>query len=210
MLTANAYFQVFLGRTTFVNTDFYELANAILIDGLERVTFKNSPFQVIPEERSRIITAKAQRQLGQVVGAEREEICFGGNFIGSERCSRNFDHRADFVINPYPFLFYHFFSGFHYYCFLVDQLCFCADQRDHDFRIYFHAFFGQVAGSFDDGPGLHLRDFGVRDTQTASPVSHHRVKFMQRRYFCLYFLQSDAHLFGHLLLVLIFVRQEFV
>ena len=49
------------------------------------------------EERGRVVARHAERRLGQVVGAEREELGALGDFAGAQRRARQFDHRADLI-----------------------------------------------------------------------------------------------------------------
>jgi hypothetical protein len=51
--------------------------------------------QVIGQERVDVVAAVAERHLGQVVGAEAEEVGVLGDLVGGQRRTRDFDHRTD-------------------------------------------------------------------------------------------------------------------
>ena len=50
---------------------------------------------ICAEEAAGIVAAHAETGLGEVVGAEAEELSGLRDFVGGERAARNFDHRAD-------------------------------------------------------------------------------------------------------------------
>ena len=73
-----------------------------------------------------------------------------------------------------------------------------------------NALFFQFQSGAEDSPCLHLRDFGISITQTATTVTQHRVMFAKRFHTLLDILQAYAHGIRHFLLSLQIVGNEFV
>ena len=86
-----------------------------------------------------------------------------------------------------------------------------ADQRNHNFRDDFPAgFFSDIDCRFDYRPRLHFGYFRIGYRQTASAVTKHRVKFVQRRNGRFDFVKRKVHFFRQLSHFLFGVRQEFM
>jgi hypothetical protein len=137
-------------------------------------------FDIGPEETGRIVTADTERGLGQIVGAEGEELGFLGDLASHERGARQLDHRADEVFERAALF------GEHGLCGAIDkgaqdeQLAPGGDERDHHFGNHrFARLFSHVAGSLENRAGLHLVDFGESDAEAATAVAKHRVELVQ-------------------------------
>ena len=73
VLTADAQTQVGVGLAAVMGSHLDQLANADLIQVLERIALVDFGIIVSGQELSSIVTAEAEGHLGQVVGAEAEE-----------------------------------------------------------------------------------------------------------------------------------------
>ena len=102
-----------------------------------------------------------------------------GDAVSRKGSTRHFDHRT-----------YAIFDGItqfakEFFCFSTDDFLLCLElitntgERYHDFRTADDAFFLQFECCAQDGACLHLSDFGIGVTQTATTVSKHRVLFFQ-------------------------------
>src|SRR5207245_2195582 len=72
VFTANAELEVAARLAPSFGGDLHELADAVTVDRHERVDRKNPQARIRAEEARGIITADAERGLGEIVGAERE------------------------------------------------------------------------------------------------------------------------------------------
>ena len=69
-----------------------QLADADLIQMLERIALVDLVLVVCAQELGSVITAEAEGHLGQVVGAEAEELSLLGDLAGSQGCTGDLDH----------------------------------------------------------------------------------------------------------------------
>lgn len=171
---------VLLGRTAAFDRDLDEFANAIDIDGLERIEFIDLLLVVIREELSRIVTAEAHGELREIVGSEAEEFGFVRKVPGLEAASWDFDHRTNVVVELVARFGHFAFDG-------VDddglgevKLFLLAGKRNHDLR--FNVFAKVLAGfegGLDDGGRLHTVDFRIGDAKTDATEAHHRVGLVE-------------------------------
>ena len=95
MFTTNTEMDIGTGRTAFSIGDLDQLANTRLIENLERVGREDILFEIIVDEPGIIVAADTVAGLCKVVRSEREEPGALGDFVGGQRGTRNFDHRAD-------------------------------------------------------------------------------------------------------------------
>ena len=181
MLAADADVQLRIDRTSQLDGKIHQLADAVLVQAGERIALEDLGVIVRGKELARVVAAEAEGHLCEVVGAEAEEISIFGDFIRGQGGTRDFNHRADFILDL------HIAGGdFSIGCFhnnLLDELqfLFLADQRNHDFGTNrpVGMRFLRVDGSADNGPGLHLCDFRISNSQAAAAVAHHGIEFMQ-------------------------------
>src|SRR5579862_3204618 len=162
-----------------VARDFHEPADARLVDGRERVRLEYFQFQVLRKEAPGVVPAHAERRLGEVVGAEAEELGLPRDLAREERGARYLDHGSDQVVE-FCLLFPGDLRGDFAHDFdLQFQFFREADERDHDFRLYFYPLFLNFGRGFKNGAGLHLGNLGITDAEPAAPVAEHGVEFVQ-------------------------------
>src|SRR5699024_2597499 len=133
------------------------------------------------QELAGVVTAEAEGHLGQVVGAEAEELRFLGNLVGGEAGTGNLNHGAHVVGEVYAGGGDFGVGGLDHHALHISQLLDVAHQGNHDFGNHlplgmslFH-----IQGSPDDGLGLHGGDFRVGNCQTAATVTHHGVGLVE-------------------------------
>ena len=102
-----------------------------------------------------------------------------GDLVGGEGAARDFDHRADLVVELDLLLGHHLGGDAMDDFGLEVELLLETDERDHHFRLDLDLLLGHVGGGFEDGAGLHFRDFRVGDAETATAVAEHRVELVQ-------------------------------
>ena len=74
MLAADADFQILVCAAAALGAEADQLADALLIDRLERIFRQNLLVDVLGKERAGIVARVAERHLRQIVGAEGEEL----------------------------------------------------------------------------------------------------------------------------------------
>ena len=179
MFAADPDLQIWSSGTAAIDTDPHNVADTFLINRLERIVRDDVVLTVETNEWPVIVAADCQRRLGQVVGTETEELSGGRDLVRSDSRPRNFDHSADEVFQRD--------AGF-----LEDRFRFCANdlflilelgqescQRNHHFRNNADPFLLNENCGFENRSGLHRRDFGINDPETATAVTEHRVRFVQ-------------------------------
>ncbi len=131
------------------------------------------------QEAAGVVAAHAQRGLGEVVGAEAEELGVLRDLVGDERGAGHFDHRADEVVELGLLLLDHL--GGHAVDDLHLEFEFLGEpnQRDHDLGTDFDAFLLHLGGGLEDGASLHLGDFRIGDAEAAATVAEHGVELVQ-------------------------------
>ena len=159
--------------------DFDEFAHALLVEGGERAGRENSLGRIVAKKRSGIVARKSEAGLGQVIGAKRKELGGLGEVAGAQARAGGLDHRANQIghnlaglggvglrdgIDP-----------------RLDKIEFGLgdDERYHDLRPRHRA--GLAFGrdrAFENGAGLHFRDFGKGDREPTAAKTQHRVRFL--------------------------------
>ena len=84
VLAADAQTQVRVGRAAIVGSHLDQLANADLIQMLERIALVDLVVVVSSQELGSVVTAEAEGHLGQVVSAEAKEVSFLGDLAGGQ------------------------------------------------------------------------------------------------------------------------------
>ena len=210
MFTTDTALQVRTDGTAFFGCHTYQLAYTILVEYLERVYFQNLLLQINRKERSYIVTRVTESHLSQVVGSEREELGRRSDTVGSQSCTGNFDHGSDFEVDAVSHLFKELVCFGTNHTFLLLELVKNTCQRHHNFGMCLYSFFLQFKSGTQNGTSLHLCDFGIRISQTATTVTQHRVVFAERFDTLLDILQAYSHCIGHLLLSFQIVRNKFM
>ena len=156
-----------------------ERADADGVDRGERVAVEDLLVGIDLEKLADIVSREAEGELGQVVGAEGEELRLGGNLVGGDRAARDLDHGAD-QVRDLDALFFHDLGGDAVDDrLLVLELLDEPDQRDHDLGNDLRSFLVQAARGLDDRARLHLGDFRVGDPEADTAMAEHRVELVQ-------------------------------
>src|SRR5690606_37773870 len=108
MLSTNAQLDVRPCTPSVFDSKFHQLAYADLVQAGEGVAVIDFLAFVLVVEQTHVVTAQTKCCLGQVVGAEAEELCLFGNFFRSDGGARHFDHGADEVFDLDAVLVHHF------------------------------------------------------------------------------------------------------
>src|SRR4051794_2780992 len=96
MLAADADGEIGAGGAAALDGDTDQLADAAPGDRLERGDREDAQPEIAAEERSfHVVAGEPPRHLGQVVGAEGEELGGAGDLARGERRPGYLDHRAD-------------------------------------------------------------------------------------------------------------------
>ena len=210
MFAADAEFDVFFRFAAFFDGDLHEFADAGLVEAGEWVFLEDLILGVGIEEGSHVVAADAESGLGEIVGAEAEELRGLGDFIRSDRATRDFDHGADEVVK-FDFLLGHHSLGDAVDNFNLEVEFFLeADERDHDLWLHFDLLLGDVCGGFEDRAGLHLGDLRVGDTEAATTMTQHRIRFMEAVYTLHDGFDFHADAASEVHLLLLGVGQEFM
>ncbi len=148
--------------------------------------------------------------MGEVIGAEAEELRGLGNFIGGDGAARHFDHGSDEVIE-FDACFCHDFLGDAVNDFDLEvEFFFESDERDHDLWFDGDVLFGDGSGRLEDGAGLHLGDLWVGDAEAATAVAEHRVELVEVTNALGDHIGADAEFLRECILRGVVVRQKLV
>src|SRR5438552_16135173 len=100
VLAADPDLQVLADSSTFLDAGAHELADALAVQGLERIEGEDPPFHEVQVELAlRVVTAVPERRLREIVRPEGEELRVSGNRIGGECVPRKLDHRPELVVD---------------------------------------------------------------------------------------------------------------
>ena len=111
MFTADTCYEVRASCTAACGGDLHEFADAFPVEYGERIFFEDLFSEVVTEEFTfGIVTAEAEASLRKVVGAEAEEFCVFGEFIGEECGTRHFDH-GTYAVMEFRTRFFHNFCS---------------------------------------------------------------------------------------------------
>src|SRR5581483_153279 len=162
MLAADADLEAGPRLAAALGAEAHELAHPVPVDGDERVDLEDRPLRVVGEDRRGIVARQPEAGLGEVVGAEREELgaCLaGGDLVGLERGARQLDHGADLVFELDARLLLDRRRGGDDHVAQDVELATVGDERDHHLR--HHGLAGlapRAHGRLEDGAGLRLGD----------------------------------------------------
>ena len=148
VFAADAEFDVFFRFAAFFDGDLHEFADAGLVEAGEWVFLEDFVFGVGAEEGSHVVAADAESGLGEVVGAEAEELRGLRDFVSGDGATRHFDHGSDEVVE-FDLLLGHDFFGDAVNDFdLKIEFLLETDERDHDFRLYLDFLLGFLRKSY--------------------------------------------------------------
>ena len=210
VFAADAELDVRAGLAALGDGDLHELANAGAVERGEGVLLEDFRFGVGHEEGAHVVAADAESGLGEVVGAEAEELGALGNLVGGERTARDFDHGADLVFKLHLFLRHHFLGDAMDDFRLEIEFLLEADERDHHLGFHRDLFLRDIGGGFEDGACLHLGDFRIGDAEAAAAVAEHRVELVEFGDALDDLLDADADFLREVELLLLGVGQELV
>src|SRR5687767_15195667 len=140
MFTANTDLEIWFHTTTALGTEAHQLAHAVAVENLKRIVFNDLALDVVGQKAARIVAAQSERRLRQVVSAEREEVGVSGDAIRHQCGPRQFDHRADVVVDRHAVFAHHLSGYFVNQIRLLMQLLAQRHERNHDLELDFLAF----------------------------------------------------------------------
>ena len=181
VLAADADLEVGPGRPAALGADPDQLADALDVEGLERGDPEDAHLQVGGEERGLdVVAGEPPGGLGQVVGAEGEELGGLGDLPGGQRRPRQLDHRpqqrAQLHAGPLGDLDEDLLGVGLDDLQLLDR----PDQRDHDLRLRVLAQLDQLGGGLGDRPDLQVEQARHDQPQPDAAQAEHRVLLVQR------------------------------
>ena len=156
-----------------------QLADPLYIEADERVPGVDALFDIRTEKARGVVAADAQRGLGQVVGAEREELGRVRDVAGAQRGAGQLDHRADEIVDRRAAFGKDGGGDAIHHRLHQLQLALRRDERDHDFRDGRVAPGRDVERGLEDRARLHLIDLGIGDAQPAAAMAEHRIELVQ-------------------------------
>ena len=212
VLTADTEVQVRAGFTAHLRGHLYQFADTDLVDTRKRITLIDLVLIVGGQELACVVTAEAKGHLGQVIGAEGEELSFRCNLICGQCSTRSLNHGADQILEVDAGCGNQLIgSGNHDILYELELLDF-THQRDHDFGNQIPVGMTALDGKsgLDDGTGLHLGNLRIGNSQTAAAVTHHGVELMQLIDHHLDLFNGLAFGFGEGCNVLFFRRDKLV
>ena len=156
VFAANAELDVRSRFASQIARHFHQTPDAALVDRGERICIDNVELGVSRQKTPGIVATHPESRLGEIVGAEAEELRVARNFVRQQGRARNLDHGADEIIEL-RFLFLGHFVG-HAPDDVDLELQFSrkSDQRDHDFWAHFDSAGLHFRGRFENGARLHL------------------------------------------------------
>jgi hypothetical protein len=99
MLAADAHFQVGPGVASLGRGHLHQQTHARLVQRGEGILLEDAVLEIGRQEVVDVVAGDAESGLGQIVGAEAEELGIFGNLVGSEGGARQLDHGAHDVID---------------------------------------------------------------------------------------------------------------
>ena len=186
MLATHAEFQFPFHFAATLGCNLHQLADTGLVDGVEGISLQQPELEVPGHHATLdIVTTQSEGHLGEVVGAEAEEVSVLSQIFGSQGGTRSFDHRADGD--------YCAFCPLAGWCaarqvgkFAQHALHPSARQRqlvigngewNHDFDDRLEAFTGNLLGRLHECADLHGVQTRFHHTQSHATGSQHGVDF---------------------------------
>ena len=165
VLAADAAMQGRVDTLAQLHSHLHQSANALLIQLRERIVLVDLGVIVGIQELTSVVTAEAKGHLGQVVGAEAEEVNLFRDLVRRQSSTRDLDHGAHFVFQIDAGRRDLRISGSGDNIFHEFQLFDLANQRDHDFgdNVPIGVRFFHIDRRTDNRLGLHFRDFRIGD-----------------------------------------------
>ena len=198
MLAADADLEGGLGGPAPLGAEAHQLAHAVHVDHLEGVARQQAELEVgVHHPALDVVAREAEGHLGQVVGAEGEEVRHLGDLPGPQRGPRRLDHGADGDLElarlgawrPWrPFdgtrrpLLVHVGST----ASSTQPRARASSARrhgegNHDLDDGVPAVGHPLAGRLHEGPHLHGVEAGLDDPEAHAPGPEHRVGLLPRQ-----------------------------
>src|ERR1700722_7889995 len=86
------------------DSDLNQFSHSFTIDHRERILFENALLEIGWQYLVHVVAREAEGGLGEVVGAEAEELSYLGNLARQQRGTRQLDHGSDEVVHLFAFL----------------------------------------------------------------------------------------------------------
>ena len=212
-LAADTDKEVLIGGTATLDGHLHEFADAVDINGLERIEFINLAVVVVGKELTGIVTGEAHSELGEIVRAKGEEFSFLGKLASADASAWDFDHHANVVDKFLAFFGHLVFDGVDDGLLRPAILFELAAERNHDLGLDVLAkLLAGRDGGLDDGACKHGIDFRISNAKTDATEAHHRVGLVELIDAVADLLFADAELpsdFGDGL-VIVDLGEEFV
>ena len=134
----------------------HQLAYAVLIQVGEGIGLIDLLVVVVAQELAGVVAGEAEGHLGQVVGAEGEELGLLGDLVGSQGGAGDLDHGADLILHVDTGVLDDLVGGGDHHVLDVLELLDLAHQGDHDLghHLPVGVLLLDVDGGVDDGGGL--------------------------------------------------------
>src|SRR5688572_2394738 len=200
VFTADTDFQSRFRLAATLGTHADKLSDAVRVEHLERIVADDFSFDVSRQKAARVVAAQAKRGLREIVSAKREEVGVRRDAIGHERGARQFDHRADLVVDGHSVFAHHLTRDFFDQLALLPQLFADGHERHHDLEFNLAAFALHLARCFEDRATLHSGNFGKHKPEAATAEPEHRIGFAnaihlaQQRALVIDLVQKVVHL----------------
>ena len=179
MLAADADLEFGIRLTSLLRGHADQLSHALAVERAKGVLFHDSLLHIRRQEFVDVIARKAVGELGEIVGAKREEFRHPGDVFGDQRGARQLDHGAHQIIHAFAFLCEHLFGHALHNSFLVGHFLGPAYQRNHHLRMNLYALVRHRDRRLKNRASLHFRDFRIGDAQPAPAMPQHGIKFVQ-------------------------------
>ncbi len=176
VLSAHAGLQARAGGTALLDTDPDQPPHTLTVERLERRGGEHALVEVGGEERGfHVVAGEAPGGLGEIVGAEGEELRLLGDRARRERGPGQLDHRADGAVDGDAGLLGHL--GQHPGHVLAGEPEFLggADERHHDLRPRGSAGAGALDDRLGDRPHLHGHQPRYHQCEPYAAQAEHRV-----------------------------------
>ncbi len=176
VLAADPELELRLRTATALDSDAHQVADAVLVEHLERVVLEHARLQVVREELALgIVAGETERRLREVVRAEREEVGQLRDLVRADARARELDHRPAEILDRW-------LGGSHTLGQLAEpaQLLAEANERMHDLdeRRLTRARLDRCSCSHDRAH-LHLVDLRELESEPAAARTEHRVCLVQ-------------------------------
>ena len=182
MLATDTYMHVRTYWLAKLDRHLHQLAHTGLIQFGKRIIFKNLGIIVSIQELTCIITGESIRHLSQIIRTKAEELSFLGNLVSRQSCSGNLDHGTNLILQVNICCCNFCVSSLNHKLLHIFQLFDISNQRNHNLRnnIPIRMSLLYINSSTNHSLSLHLSNLRISYRQTATTMTHHRVKLMQR------------------------------